>query len=101
MLMDMIQPRQIEDLDEAFGELLQLFAMAARLERIDRFGERVGPMPHALDGDLFHACWRVLNQHRFEDTRPCIEILFEIYEPEGNRQSRRAREANAKPLRRK
>lgn len=100
--MDMIQlpPRIITDLDEAMGELLHLFGTAAELQRIDRYGFRTGPMPHQLDENLFYACWRVVNAQRFETATFCIQLLFEIYLPDGNMESREHLRRDAKRLRR-
>jgi len=89
VLMDMNdpKPRVIEDLDEAVGELLHLLGIAASLQRTDQFGHKIGPMPHQIDGDFFHACWRVLNAQRFEVAKFWVDVLFTVYLPEGNAKS--------------
>ena len=85
--MDLTQPERITELEEAMGNLLVLFQLAADLHRKATGAFRRSTMPHELDAPMFHACWRVLNQQDFELAQYCIDVLFTIYLPEGNAKS--------------
>jgi hypothetical protein len=57
---------EVDDLDWAMGELLQLFARA----------NRVGVPPHELDAALFHSAWSVLNAQPIEVRLRCRDTLM-------------------------
>jgi hypothetical protein len=60
-----------DDLDWAMGELLHLFALAARL----------GVYPHHLRPDIFHPAWTVLNAQAFPIRQEAHRGLMTIYRP--------------------
>jgi hypothetical protein len=60
-----------DDFDWAMGELLHLFARAARQ----------GTAPHLLNKSMFHAGWSVLNAQPFEIAQQAQRTLIRIYNP--------------------
>lgn len=68
---------EVDDFDWAFGELLHLFSVAARIYRL----------PHVIDPPLFHAAWSLLNAQPFAVRDKCHKRLMEVW---GNRPIYRA-----------
>jgi len=57
---------EVDDLDWAMGELLQLFSAA----------NRAGVYPHELRPDIFRPAWSVLNAQPFEVAQRCQRVLM-------------------------
>ena len=58
---------ELDDIDWAMGELLELFSRA----------NRRGVMPHEVDTLLFHEAWTCLNAQPFQLRRRCYRILMD------------------------